>query len=171
MNESQGQEKSTQKTNRYWHMQSVVVYNAFGKALEEFGADTADLIVTVFAFFGWTLRNTRRRRTIKCIIFWSISLLDGSLFHLNQRDWLSSGLHCSGIFYKISYKISKKFQNSVKKLIETQKETHRRNKKIVFVLKSISRKIEIAFFNQKCFNFCALLFDILKEWIPYLCTV
>jgi len=37
-------------------MQSAVVYNVFGKAFEEFDADTADLIVTVFAFFGWILR-------------------------------------------------------------------------------------------------------------------
>jgi len=36
-------------------MQSVVVYNTFGKAFEEFDADTI-LIVTIFAFFGWTLR-------------------------------------------------------------------------------------------------------------------
>jgi len=60
MNENQGQEKSVQRTNRYWHMQSVIVYDAFGKAFEEFGADTINLIVTVFAFFGWTLRWEKR---------------------------------------------------------------------------------------------------------------
>jgi len=69
-----------------------------------------------------------------------ISSLDGSLFHLQQRDWLSSGLHCNGIFYKISYKISKEFENSVKKLMETQKKLMDGIKKLSSLLKASAEK-------------------------------